>query len=315
MLGDSGRRSRPGVSRDAVPVPWLSDGEDVAVVLLHQAKGVQVRPWRDGPSAQTGIPQQHGCRKASTHAGDIRQRCVKISGLEPPCPMDRVRCTAACSSPVSSSASGSVAAARSEAMTSSGHATSLLVVLVLSGWRSLRCRLSLGEYGRARLALAQARHGRSLANPEGSVRLAAVTHSLVPGPEPAAGDPQTPGPAAATVSTAAPPQCARRTRLYKGGMVADEGFPAEKISALLAADAESVVWLDLHDPAAADLQIVVEEFGCTRWPWRTRCTTTSAPSSTATAPTCSRTCTRCGSTSNQVSCRPARSARSSPNEP
>jgi len=95
----------------------------------------------------------------------------------------------------------------------------------------------------------------------GSVRLAGVTHFLVPGPEPAAGDPQTPGPAASTVSPAAPPRCATRTRLYKGGTVAAEGFPAEDISSLLAADAQAVVWLDLHDPDPGDLQIVVDEFG------------------------------------------------------
>lgn len=40
-----------------------------------------------------------------------------------------------------------------------------------------------------------------------------------------------------------------------------EGFPADDISELLAADAEAVVWLDLHDPDTADLQVVVDEFG------------------------------------------------------
>ncbi len=88
-----------------------------------------------------------------------------------------------------------------------------------------------------------------------------MVHNLVPGPEPAAGDPQTPGPAAATVSTAAPPRCATRTRLYRGGKVTAEGFPAEDIRGLLDADGQAVVWLDLHDPDAGDLQIVVEEFG------------------------------------------------------
>ena len=88
-----------------------------------------------------------------------------------------------------------------------------------------------------------------------------MTSNPVPEPQPAAGDPQTPGPAAATVSMARPPRCATRTRLYRGGVVQAEGFAAEQISDLLAADGDAVVWLDLFDPDAGDLQIVVEEFG------------------------------------------------------
>lgn len=41
----------------------------------------------------------------------------------------------------------------------------------------------------------------------------------------------------------------------------DEGFPPEEMSARLAADQDTVLWLDLFDPDEADLQIVTEEFG------------------------------------------------------
>jgi magnesium transporter len=82
-----------------------------------------------------------------------------------------------------------------------------------------------------------------------------------PVPAPAPGDPQTPGPAAGSVSTAIPPQCPTRTRLYRAGELLDEGFPAEQISELLAADPATVAWLDLYEPTEADLQIVTEEFG------------------------------------------------------
>jgi Mg2+ and Co2+ transporter CorA len=82
-----------------------------------------------------------------------------------------------------------------------------------------------------------------------------------PVPAPAPGDPQTPGPAAGSVSTAIPPQCPTRTRLYRAGELLDEGFPAEQISELLAADQAAVAWLDLYEPTEADLQIVTEEFG------------------------------------------------------
>jgi len=91
--------------------------------------------------------------------------------------------------------------------------------------------------------------------------LLVVSSALIPDPEPAAGDPDTPGPVATTVSTTTPPRCATRTRLYSGGKVVKEGFPAEQISQELAADDLAVVWLDLHDPDATDLQILVEEFG------------------------------------------------------
>jgi magnesium transporter len=80
-------------------------------------------------------------------------------------------------------------------------------------------------------------------------------------PVTAAGDPQTPGPAAPSVTAAVPPGCPTRTRLYRAGQVLDEGFPAEQLSERLAADPHAVAWLDLYDPTPADLQIVVHEFG------------------------------------------------------
>jgi magnesium transporter len=84
---------------------------------------------------------------------------------------------------------------------------------------------------------------------------------LLAQPVNADGDPQTPGPAAPSVSTAVPPQCPTRTRLYRAGKLLAEGFPAEQISERLAADPAAVVWLDLYDPAQPDLGIVTHEFG------------------------------------------------------
>ena len=88
-----------------------------------------------------------------------------------------------------------------------------------------------------------------------------MTDAPIPQPVPAAGDPHTPGRSAASVTTAVPPRCPTRTRLYRAGRLLDEGFPAEQISERLEADAEAVVWLDLLDPDEADLSIVTLEFG------------------------------------------------------
>lgn len=88
-----------------------------------------------------------------------------------------------------------------------------------------------------------------------------MTESHLPQPRPAAGDPQTPGTTAASVSTAVPPRCPTRTRAYRHGALVAEGFPAEQISERLAESDDVVVWLDLLDPDEADLQIVVDEFG------------------------------------------------------
>ena len=92
-------------------------------------------------------------------------------------------------------------------------------------------------------------------------RVATGPEVEIPEPEPAPGDAETEGPADASVSGAEPPKCPTRTRLYRAGSVIAEGFPAEDIKDLLAADSDSVVWLDLYDPDQADLQILVEEFG------------------------------------------------------
>ena len=82
-----------------------------------------------------------------------------------------------------------------------------------------------------------------------------------PAPEPASGDPHTAGPAASSVTTASPPRCPTRTRLYRGGSMITEGFPAEEIAERLAARDDAVVWLDLFDPTTADLAILTQEFG------------------------------------------------------
>ncbi len=84
---------------------------------------------------------------------------------------------------------------------------------------------------------------------------------MIPQPRPAPGDPDTPGPSAASVTTAIPPRCPTRTSIYRRGALLDEGFPAEQIGRRLADDPEAVVWLDLFDPDEADLQLVVDEFG------------------------------------------------------
>lgn len=58
-----------------------------------------------------------------------------------------------------------------------------------------------------------------------------------------------------------PPRCLTRTRLYQGGKVIAQDFPAADISELLEAHEGSTVWLDLFDPQESDLHIVTEEFG------------------------------------------------------
>jgi magnesium transporter len=57
-----------------------------------------------------------------------------------------------------------------------------------------------------------------------------------------------------------PTKCQARTRLYKGGRLAAQGFPVERISDHLA-DGPAVVWLDLRDPDRGDLAVLQEEFG------------------------------------------------------
>src|SRR5262249_30615597 len=67
--------------------------------------------------------------------------------------------------------------------------------------------------------------------------------------------------AAAAVCTSTPTQCPARTRVYRSGTLAAEGFPVADISDYLDVDDGSVVWLDLHDPDEKDLEVLSEEFG------------------------------------------------------
>ncbi len=51
-----------------------------------------------------------------------------------------------------------------------------------------------------------------------------------------------------------------RTRLYRDGTLADEGFPVSKVSDYLA-ETDAVVWFDLCEPTAADLASISDELG------------------------------------------------------
>ena len=88
-----------------------------------------------------------------------------------------------------------------------------------------------------------------------------VSETLIPHPVPASGDAHTDGPVAPSVSTAKPPHCPARTRLYRNGRLIDEGFPVAQIGAHLAEDPDGVVWLDLQNPEAEDLHVITSEFG------------------------------------------------------
>jgi magnesium transporter len=56
------------------------------------------------------------------------------------------------------------------------------------------------------------------------------------------------------------PACPTRTRLYEGGDVVAEDFPAGEIATRLAERPKAVLWLDLFDPDEHDLQAVAAEF-------------------------------------------------------
>ena len=71
-------------------------------------------------------------------------------------------------------------------------------------------------------------------------------------------DPQTV--AASALCEVSPTGCQARTRLYRDGRLALEGFPVADISEHLA-DESVTVWLDLRDPDRDDLGVVSEEFG------------------------------------------------------
>jgi magnesium transporter len=71
-------------------------------------------------------------------------------------------------------------------------------------------------------------------------------------------DPQTV--ATSALCEVSPTGCQARTRLYRDGRLALEGFPVADISDHLA-DESVTVWLDLRDPDRDDLGVVSEEFG------------------------------------------------------
>ncbi len=66
--------------------------------------------------------------------------------------------------------------------------------------------------------------------------------------------------AASAISHRTPTKCQARTRLYKSGRLAAEGFDVAAISDHLA-DGHATVWLDLRDPDPGDLEVLREEFG------------------------------------------------------
>jgi len=66
--------------------------------------------------------------------------------------------------------------------------------------------------------------------------------------------------AAAAISAVTPTKCRARTRLYREGVLAAQGFPVADISEYLR-DPACVVWLDLLDPDRSDLAVLSEEFG------------------------------------------------------
>jgi len=56
-------------------------------------------------------------------------------------------------------------------------------------------------------------------------------------------------------------KCQARTRAYRNGALAAEGFPLAEISDYLASDDSTVVWLDLRNPDHEDLAVLSDEFG------------------------------------------------------
>jgi magnesium transporter len=72
------------------------------------------------------------------------------------------------------------------------------------------------------------------------------------------GDPDTV--AADSICRDSPTRCQARTRLYKEGLLVDQGFSVERISDHLA-DGPATIWLDLRNPDRRDLAVLQEEFG------------------------------------------------------
>jgi magnesium transporter len=87
-----------------------------------------------------------------------------------------------------------------------------------------------------------------------------------PAPDAAAGTgQQAPAPpeesaAPATICQLSPTRCQARTRLYRDGQLALEGFPVADISDHLA-DPAATIWLDLRHPEHDDLAVLSDEFG------------------------------------------------------
>lgn len=57
-----------------------------------------------------------------------------------------------------------------------------------------------------------------------------------------------------------PTSCQAHTRLWRDGVLVEQGFPVEDISSHLEQDG-TVVWLDLLMPSVSDMDVVVEELG------------------------------------------------------
>jgi magnesium transporter len=66
--------------------------------------------------------------------------------------------------------------------------------------------------------------------------------------------------AAAAICSDTPTKCQARTRLYRDGTLAAEGFPVNEISDHLT-DERATIWLDLRDPDPEDLAVLGDEFG------------------------------------------------------
>jgi magnesium transporter len=68
------------------------------------------------------------------------------------------------------------------------------------------------------------------------------------------------GAAAASLCVRHPTLCQARTRLYRHGALEAEGFPVTEIGEHLRHE-DVTVWLDLYNPDAADLAVLIDEFG------------------------------------------------------
>lgn len=66
--------------------------------------------------------------------------------------------------------------------------------------------------------------------------------------------------ASPTLCRSTPTTCPARTRLYRRGELAAEGFPVEDISEYVSTEGVTV-WLDLYQPGLEDLKVLTDEFG------------------------------------------------------